>query len=392
MQREPERTTYTESRACRRRNVARGYAAFFICFIVMSIGLPVAMGQDTQDAPPPGVTVVTVESGIAAQAGEFAGRVVAINAQDILARVQGFLIERHFTEGQVVEKDDLLFTIEPDHFQAELEAAEAAMQSARAQLKERESNYQRVAGLRRQDAVSQTQLEDALAQRDSARATVKGAEADLSVAKLRLSYTNVRAAQAGRIGIAPITAGNIVDISTGALARIVQLDPIRIEYAISDRAYLDARAAEPDIDQEALNQKFVPTVLLANDTAYEEPGRVVFVDNEINPQTGTLTVWAEFENPNGVLLPGQTVRVAVERTDGVITPLVPRRAIVRTRGGTFVYIVDNDNRVEQRTIEIGPAPGDQVAVTDGLQAGERIVLDGIQKVQPGQQVTPSEGR
>lgn len=372
-------------------SVRSAFTPFFLTLCLFSLALvPASPLVRAQDAGPPAVVVMTARLAPAAEAWEFAGRVVAINSQDVIARVQGFLVERVFEEGQLVEQGDLLFRIERAQFEAERLAAAAAVDNAAALFREREMNYERMRDLDARSAVSKTQLDAALADKESAAAALRGAKAQLGLAELRLGYTEIRAAHSGRVGNAAIATGNLVDQSTGPLARVVQLDPVRIEYAISDREYLDARSAQPDVPQEELNQGFMPRIMLANGEAYREQGRVVFVDNEINPRTGTLSVWAEFPNPQRILLPGQTLRVQVERNDVASLPVVPRRAVVRTRDGTFLYVVDDDGRVEQRTITAQPAGGEMVAVSQGLAEGEKVIVEGLQKISPGSQVIASE--
>ena len=334
----------------------------------------------------PAVTVVAVQTEDVAENIEFVGRIEAIQRVDVRARVQGFLDEVAFTEGQDVQTDDLLFTIESGQYDAALTqaksqqaSAEASSRNAQLTLDRREALYSRQAG-------TQADRDQALADRDAAAAAVESAKAAVRIAELNLSYTRIVSPIAGRIGNANFTEGNLVGPDSGVLATVVQLDPIRVVYSVSERDFVTVGQQQKGATAEQINAGFVPTLELPNGTTYPEEGRVEFVGNEIDPATGTVPVRATFPNKAGLLLPGGTVLVRVRPAESRSMPLVPIQAVQETRDGRFVLVVGADGRVEQRPIKATQQVGQNWAVEDGLKAGESVIVEGLQKVRPGAQV------
>lgn len=335
---------------------------------------------------------------------EFVGSVVAAQQVALMARVEGFLDEVNFTEGTFVKADSIAFVIEKDTYQAAVEGAQAQLESAKAaeagaeaNLKLQDINLVRQQELLRTAAVSQSTVDQAQANRDNAAAQVDQAKAQillmqsqLRTAQLNLSYTDVKSPIAGRIGRANITEGNLVSPSSGALATVVQTDPIRVVFSISDREYLGVvKSLQPDnagIAADAAH--FQPRLRLSDGSDYDQPGKIAFIDNTLDPSTGTIAVYAEFANPQLKLVPGQFVSVTVQAGESVQLPVVPASAILQDQEGAYVFGLGEDNRAEIRRVTLGQRVGTDWAVTAGLAQGEMVIVSGIQKVQAGVAVTP----
>ncbi len=337
---------------------------------------------------PPAVTVERVQTQDVSPRYENIGRVEAVQWVDLRARVSGYLQKVDFQEGQTVKEGDLLYVIEPDLYQAALTHAQASLESAEATLKEMSVNLVRYRELRKNENVSQAQLDTATAQNGTATANVLLAQADVHTAEINLGYTKIMAPITGRIGKTNFTIGNYVDTSSGPLARIVQIDPIRVVFSVSERDFVSVRQATPGESLPKLNEQFVPMLQLPNGSDYPEAGKVEFVDNQVDPNTGTIAIRALFTNREGILLPGETVNIITHRAQARIVPVVPLRAVQENNDGKFVLVVGADNKIEQRQIQASLQVGQNWAVDKGLQGGEMIVVEGLQKVKPGMVVRP----
>lgn len=362
-----------------------GCLAAFLAAVATALS---AAAQAPAGAPPPAVMVAQVETEDIAPAREFIGRVEAVQAVDLRARVQGFLEEVSFHEGQDVKAGDVLFRIEPDRYEAALAKAEAQLASARATLKNAELNLDRRQELSRRGNVSMAELDSAIADRDSAAAAVESAEAGVQAAQLDLGYTKIVSPIAGRIGHAAVTQGNLVGPDSGPLARVVQLDPIRVVFSVSERDFVAVSRQMAGATPAEIGKGFVPTLRLADGSAYSERGKVDFTDNVVDPATATIAVRALFSNPDGLLLPGQTVNVVVRPAEGRQMPVVPMSAVQENRQGRFVLVVGAQNRVEIRPIKTGAQVRQAWSVEEGLAPGDTIIVEGLQKVRPGAIVRP----
>ncbi len=342
-------------------------------------------------APPPTVMVAPVTEQDVTPATEYVGHVEAIQQVDLRARVEGFLEKIGFREGDFVQAGDLLYVIEQAPYRARVAEAEARVEEAAAEadLAAKHLERLRAAGT---ESVSATALDDAAAAAQTAQARLDEARAALDLARLDLGYTTITAPIAGRIGRTAYTVGNLVNPASGPLARIVQVDPIRVVYAVSENDLPALRAALTDTGN-AGRRLLEPRLRLANGEPYDHPGRVTFVDNQVDPSTGTIAVRAEFANPDGLLVPGQYVTVLVKAAAPKMMVVVPQNAVLMNRDGRFVLMVDEAGTVEPRPITIGPAVGGTMwAVESGLVAGEEIIVAGIQKVRPGQVVSVANDR
>jgi membrane fusion protein (multidrug efflux system) len=334
-------------------------------------------------SPPPAVSVVEVEPRDVTPSTQFVGRVVAIDQVDLRARVQGFLEQRLFTEGQKVKKGDLLYVIEQPPFQAQVDEAKADLARAEASVAETKATLERVQQASGSGAVSKQELDQARANDQRAQAEVLAAKAQVEIAQLNLSYTEITAPIDGRIGFTNYTIGNLVGPDSGTLATIVSEDPIYVTFPVSNRIILAVR--EQAIAGGKPNE-FVVRAQLPDGTTYAHPGEVNFLNIEADQTTDTITVRAEFPNPEGLLVPAAFVNVAVEQAKSEERLVVPQAALQLDQAGAYVLVVNSQDQVEQRRVQTGQAYQGNLVVQSGLQAGESVIVEGIQKVRPGMKV------
>jgi membrane fusion protein, multidrug efflux system len=364
--------------------------AIVIPAVIATIPTAFAQAQDP-GRPPPAVIVERIKVQKVTNPSKFTARVEAIAAVDIRARIQGFLQSVEFRDGQTVKAGDLLFKIEPDQFEAIVTSAQAQVSRAEATRESAERSLARNQELFGRKTISQAVLDDAQAAFDVANADVKVAEAALRTAELNLSYAHIIAPIGGEIGRAIVTEGNLVGPEAGPLARIVSLDPIRVAFSLTEGlliTYRQQAKQEGTVDPSAMNF----SLRLANGTEYSTPGKVDYVDNEVDPQTGTVAVRLIFPNPDHILIPGQFVTLEVSEKDAPDLPIVPQTAVLQDRDGRFVYVLGDDNAVSQRRIETGARVANGWAVTKGLSGDEPVIVQGIQRLSEGIKVQPSEGQ
>lgn len=346
----------------------------------------------TQSAQPTAAMPVVVQkilSGPASAPLTYNAQVEAIEAVDIQARVSGLLKAVKFSEGQGVKEGDLLFEIEPDQLSAALMSAQAQVARAEATRNAAQQSLSRARDLFNRRTIPQSTLDDAQAAFDVAAADVQSANAALNTAELNLSYAQIKSPIDGTIGRSLATPGNLVGPGSGPLARIVQLDPVRVAFSIADSTLVDIRqklAGGQSIDA----NQFHLSLSLANGTQYTSPGRVQFIDNEVNLQTGTVAVRALFPNPDHILTPGQFVRLTVVDEAAKELPLVPMASVLQDRQGKFVFILNDNDTVTRQAIATGARIDNRWAVTSGLKGGETIVVEGLQRISDGQHVAPRE--
>lgn len=343
----------------------------------------IAIVGASAQATPPAVIVEPVRVEDVAPSAEFIGRVEAENAVDIRARIDGFVQARLFDEGRLVARDQELFQIEKATYEAAVASARASLAGAQATLLDAEGRLQRNQQLRRTQAASQAVLDEAQAGRDTAQAAVTMAEAALRQAELNLDYTTIRAPFAGRAGVAAFSVGSFVGPASQPLVRIVQIDPVRVVFSVSDRTILDLRAAAGGAGKDEIAQKYRPKLRLSNGQAYPMAGEIDFIGNEFDARTGTLALRARFSNPDALLIPGQFVTVVVGQAEPQRRPVVPLGAVQLDREGRFVLVLDGDGKVSLRRIRTGSQIGQNWVVEDGLAGGERLIVQGGQNARPG---------
>jgi RND family efflux transporter MFP subunit len=338
--------------------------------------------------PPPEVVVAAAVTGSVPDRREYVGNVRAVNAVDVRARVRGYLMEQRFEDGQVVKQGDVLFRIDPSTYEVALAEAKAALARAKASAERARRDFTRAEELVRDNVASISVLDARRADRDGAEAEIAGAEASMRAAELNLSYCTVKAPLTGRIGRGLVDVGNLVGESgqDTVLAHIVETDPIHVDFAPTERDRLDVlRGAAAGLLP--TQREGVPVqIVLGDGTPYPHAGRIDFVDPTIEPTRGTVAVRAWVPNPDAVLKPGEFVRVVVVFPDVRDAVLVPQRAVQDQQGGTYVLVVKGDDTVESRKVAIGPTHDGMQQITDGLVAGERVIVDGVQKARPGQKV------
>lgn len=332
----------------------------------------------------PAVTVVPVTQQSFAASRTFVGKTQAFSRVDLLARVAGFLVTESFTEDSEVAKDALLFEIDPAEYQAAVTAATAGVERARAALTEADGALQRTQALADGGTVSAATLDQAVAAQARARADLSAAQADLDSANLNLGYTKIHAPIDGRIGASSVDVGNLIGPDSGVLATVIDLDPMRVAFSLDERAYLNVAAAV----RAGSMPELVPRIRLANGEIFPQDGTIAFADNQVDPGTGTVRVFVDFPNPDKILLPGQFVDIILTTADPEEQILIPQVAVQLNQSGPFVLVVNPDDRVELRQIATGARNGANIVVESGLTVGERIIVEGIQKVRPGGEVAP----
>ncbi len=302
--------------------------------------------------------------------------------------MSGFLQKQAFTDGQQVKTGDLLFVIEQDTYKAAVAQAEAALAKAQAVEKNAALTLQRSQELVKTNAVPQSTVDQNVADHDSARADVLAAQASLDQAKINLGYTEIRAPLDGRIGRNLVSVGNVVGPTSGTLATIVSQDPIYVFFPVSTQQVLDFQQRFASRSDAASNA--VVRIRLPNGQYYPHSGPVNFLDIQVNQGTDTLTVRALLPNPDGWLRDGQIVDVTVEVGEPKQAVMIPQAALQLDRTGSYVLVVGPDDSVVQRRVTLGAPEGSEIVVEQGLEAGERVIVEGIQKVRPSQRVAPTQ--
>jgi membrane fusion protein, multidrug efflux system len=338
--------------------------------------------------PPPAVSVIPVSSREVTETGGYIGRIVAINKVDIVARVPGFIEQRYFTEGQQVKTGDLLFRIEQATYKAAVEQQQASLAKAKATEANTAVQLERGKELGRSQNIPQATIDQRAADEGTAKAEVLVAQAALAQAQINFDYTEIHSPIDGRIGLANFTVGNLVGPSSGSLATVVSQDPIYVIFQASEREILEYKrriAAAHDQD----DGHVVVRLKMPDGSAYPLPGRSNFLDIQVGPTTDTVAVRAQFPNPQGLLVPGGFVAVTVERGAPKSALVIPQSAVQIDQAGRYVLIVDDAKKVELRRVTTGTDLGTDIVVTDGLKRDELIIVEGIQKVRPGQVVAAS---
>jgi membrane fusion protein (multidrug efflux system) len=358
--------------------LSRFFSVFAIQFAIL-IGFP---ANAQQAGPPPAVLVQPAELRSMTKQFEFVGRAEALEKVDLRARVTGFLGSRLFKDGDEVKQDQVLFTIEKQPFEAAVDQRKAQLASAQATLANADQQLVRTTELARKGNTPLAQLDQRTAEQGQAKAAVMEAEANLRDAQIQLSYTDIKAPITGRIGRAAVSPGNLIGPDTGVLATVVQENPMEVLFSVTQREMLDARR---DSDS---NGKVRARVKLADGSLYGEQGRIDFLDVQVNPRTDGQTVRAMFPNPDGVLTNGQTVRVIIEEKGGDKVVVIPQSAIAIDQTGPYVFVVGQDNKVEQRRLKLGTGREGLAVVEEGVKPDERVVVQGQQRVRAGIVVAP----
>ena len=336
-----------------------------------------------QGAPPPAVLVQAAETVPIADQFEFIGRAAAVDKVELRARVKGFLGPRLFADGDQVKKDQVVFTIERDPYQAAVDQKLAQRDAARAALTNAELQLKRAAELLRTNTGTQATYDQRLSEQLQAKAQLEDAGAQLRDAEIQLSYTEIKSPIDGRIGRAAFSPGNIVGPDSGVLATVVSEKPIRVLFPVTQREFLDARR------DKAAGDPLIVRLRLADGNIYDENGQLDFIDITVDPKTDGQIVRATFPNKEGFLTDGQTVRVILEAEKPQTVVAVPQQAIALDQTGPYLFVVNDKNVVEMKRVKTGVSRNGLLAITEGLKAGDRVIVQGQQRVREGMTVAPS---
>jgi membrane fusion protein, multidrug efflux system len=343
-------------------------------------------------AKPPAVGVVAVVRKPVTRSSEYVGRIQATDRVNLVARVAAFLEQRTFIEGDEVKKGDLLYRLEQGPFLADVKAKQAQIAQFKALLQNAAATFDRAKALMNTMVGLQSNYDSALASQESYRAQILGAEAQLEQAQINLGYTEIRAPIDGKIGRTSVTTGNFVSPSSGVLAIIVSQDPMYVVFPVSSRAVMELRRR---IAAKLESGSVIVKVRLPDGRVYGETGRLDFIDNVVAGNTDTITLRATLRNPlsqhDGAareLVDGELVTVILEDAQPIDALSVPRASVLSDQGGDYVFVVDRDDKAQQRRVRLGPSSPSNAAVVSGLNEGESVIVEGIQRVRPGQLVSP----
>lgn len=363
---------------------------------VLPVGMLIALAACGESntyvpPPPPKVTVATPEKRAVTIYLEATGNTAAVNTTNLVARIPGFVTSINYQDGDLVKKGTVLFTIEPESYELKYKQAQAAEAAAAATLKQTQADYERQVDLVARASASKAQLDTSTANRDNAQGNFQQAQVNTQLAKINYGYTSVAAPFDGIVTARTVSVGEYVGANSQptVLATIVQLDPIYVNFTISERDVLRIRAMIRERGLTPEDLKKVPVeVGLQTEQGYPHKGMLDYAAPTVDASTGTLTGRALLENPNRVLLPGLFVRVRVptERKNDAL--LVPDVALGSDQSGRYVYVVNKDNVVEQRNVEVGPLEGTMRVINSGLSADDRVIVAGLLRAIPGQKVEP----
>lgn len=370
----------------------RPYAAFGAA--VSLALLLAACGQSAPPAPPaPQVTVATPTRQKLIDRDEYVGRFVAVDSVEIRARVSGNLEKIHFTDGQLVKAGDLLFTIDQRPFRASLDQAKADFARAKSQADLTAADLARAETLIQQKTIAEALYDQRVQAKRAADAALQAAEAAVKTAELNLEFTELRAPVSGRIGDRRVSPGNLVaGGSTGTttlLATVVSIDPIRFEFSFDEASYLRYQRIAKDAGRADERGTKLPVELrLLDEQNFEHKGTIDFVDNAIDTSSGTIRGRAVFSNPASLFTPGMFGRVRVPGSPEYEALLVPDAAIGTEQIRKFVYVVDAENTVRQKYVELGSLQDKLRVIKSGLDANDRVVVNGLMRARAGAKVTP----
>jgi len=364
-----------------------GFRMHLLALAAMALPLLAGCDEKKQAAAPPAKPAVGVRPAAMKgvnQSFQFVGRVKAVDKVDLRARVEGFLEKVMFREGQDVKAGDLLYQIEKIQFQAQVDQAKANLASAEAEVTNATAQYSRQLELAQRQFSPQSVVDQNKAALDTSRAKVLQMQAALRQAQVNLGYTDIHSPIAGRIGRTAYTQGNLVNPAVGVLATIVSQDPIYVLFPVSIRDLETIREARRKEDGETA--KIEIRVRLPNGRDYPQRGVWNLTDPQVDQQTDTLIMRATIPNPERQLVDGEFVTAVIRERQAEPRLVVPQTALQIDQSGEYVLVVDGEHKVEQRRVQTGPKQDAEVVVTSGLREGENVIVDGIQKVRPGQLV------
>ena len=333
----------------------------------------------------PSVLVQKIMASNISPQATYIAHVEPIKSVDLIPQVAGYVEKVLFEEGSQVNEGDALFIIEQEKYKATVALREAELASAQANLVKMERDYKRQVSLSKQNIASKATFDNAESNYLQAQAAVKQAEANLALAKIDLDYTEIKAPFTGYIGKALVREGNYVSSNSTSLARIVQVNPIRVAFSMTDKDFLNIR--QEYSGEKAANIR--TQLVLPNGKVMQNHFMSRFTDNEVNSDTATIAVYTEFNNDEGYLIPGNYVKMMIGTKDDVTALLVPQAAVAQDENGNYVVVVDENDIATERRVVLGDVIGENQVVMDGLAQDERVVIQGLQKVRDGQKVRPS---
>ena len=389
--------------AAKRNLLIGGAAGLIVIALVVGAIRPWGKASATTTPPPAVVEVVQAEQKDVPIYGEWIGTLDGLVNADVRAQVTGYLQQQGYKEGAFVRKGELLFQIDPRPFQAALDQAQGQLEQAKAMLANAQAvqvrtdlDVKRYTPLAREQAASQQDLDNAvqnnlaaIATVETAKAQIRTSEAAVETAKINLEFTRLVAPIDGIAGQAQLQVGALVTPGSGTVTSISTVDPIKVYFTVSEPQYLGWRKRFPsETSREAADKALRLQLVLADGSTYAQEGRFYFADRQVNEGTGAIRIAGLFPNPDNILRPGGygKVRAVIRMQPGAL--LVPERAIAELQGGYQIGVVGPDNKVTIRTVKIGDPFGSELIVTEGLNPGERVVAEGIQKLRPGMQVNP----
>ena len=367
--------------------------------LLLLISLAACKDQEqTVEMQPPEIPVFEVQQQDVPIYNELAGQIYGQKDIPIRARVDGLIEKISFEEGSRVKKGQLLYSIDPDPYMAEVASRESLLAEAQTMMVNAKNELERYIPLAEMNAVSRSDLDAAQASYDAAVANVDAARANLKQARIRLGYCSITAPIEGLIGATQAREGEYVGRNPNPviLNTLSRIDTVRVQFSISEAKYLElARAfragrSDEEVTRDVEEGRVRPNVelILADGSLFEEKGRIDFVNSQINASTGSLLIQASFPNPSRLLRPGLYAKVRLQLTVAEDALLIPQRSLIELQGQYSVMVVDDNNTIASRPIQIGAKVGDMVLVESGLSAGDQIVVDALQKVRPEMKVTP----
>lgn len=371
------------------------WTATAVLAVVGLAGCGQSQPQQQAGPPPPAVTVAKPTQQTVTDQDEYVGRFVAVNSVEIRSRVSGYLDRINFTDGQIVKQGDLLFSIDKRPLQNTLDQAKSTLEQSRANLAFTENDLQRASQLVRDSTITQQQFDQRTQAKRVAEASVAAQEAAVAQASLDVEFADLRAPVTGRIGDRRVSPGNLVTGGTSGnttlLATINSIDPIRFEFTFDEASYLRyERAGRDGKDVTSREGSVVVALKLIDEQKFTHQGRMDFVDNAIDKSSGTIRGRAVFNNPNSFFTPGMFGRIRVPGSSPYAALLVPEVAIGSDQVRKFVLVVGSDNTAQQKYVELGQAVEQLRVIKSGITADDRVIVNGMARVRPGQKVTAQE--
>ena len=338
-------------------------------------------GKAMMNRPDPSVTVQEIQEESVIRNFEAPGRVVSKYRVDVLARISGYLQKSYFKEGDFVKEGQVLFLIEPTEYSNAANVAAANVKNLTAKLVYAEKQLARSAELVKKDYIAKAQYDEMLSNRDSLKAQLASAKASYNDAQRNLGYTNVKSPVDGKVGIINVTVGNYVSPTSGALTTINSTNPIYVTFPLDSKDFQSLASSDGDANK---NRKV--ELVMSNGSKYPLKGVQDFQDNKVDTSTGTVTMRATFENPDNALIHGEFVTVKLYANKPVNVPVAPVTAVLENQAGKYVYKMDENDLPQLVYVKTGEQVGHNWIINEGLQKGDRIITEGLQKVTPGKPV------